>query len=296
MYTTRIAPSPTGDMHLGTARTAYFNWLCARSSGGRFIIRIDDTDLERHREDCVKVIYDTMDWLGLDYDYTFRQSERGKRYAEVAEQLLGSGAALRLSNGAIALRWSDKYPNKWIDEIAGEIPITQTNIDQIHERVILLRGGEKLGQPTYQFSSIVDDYDTGVNYIIRGVDHQTNTPKQLAVWWAIEDMVDKHSMVGGSGKSIPKFAHVGLIFKDKKKLSKRDSASSMLYYRDQGYSQEALKNFMLLTGWGSPLVDTYKGIIPHALALELFPKGHMRGANANFDAQKLEWYQKVYSK
>ena len=289
-YTTRIAPSPTGNLHLGTARTAYFCWLAARASGGKFILRIDDTDAERHNEEAVNVIYQAMEWLGLDYDETFRQSQRKRIYVQIANELLDAHLAVALDNGAIALKWDANMPRVFHDEIAGDIPITDTNIEQIDRRLILLRGGDKQDQPTYQFTSIVDDFHYEVNYIIRGVDHITNTPKQIAIWWALSQWsVPKPKEI--------KFAHVGLIFKDGKKMSKRDGAASLLTYKEQGYSRDALLNFMLRLGWGPRKDDKSNAIISKQQALGLFlTEGKMRNSNAGFDQAKLDWYKKVYSR
>lgn len=281
---TRIAPSPTGDMHLGTARTALFNYLAARQSGGFFIVRIDDTDLDRNKEDCVNVVYDTMKWLGLDFDQTFRQSERTERYTDVINRLLDTSYAVYLDNGAVALTWDDSFPLEWDDTLAGRIPITPTNIEQIHGRLILSRGGDRLGQPTYQLCSVVDDYDYGINHIIRGVDHQSNTPKQIAIWKAIGD------------KPLPTFTHVGLIFKDKKKLSKRDDAASLLWYRDHGYLPEALLAHMLRLGWAPKEDNKENSLLLMDRALKMFlTEGSMRNSNANHDAAKLDWINKNIS-
>ncbi len=299
MYVTRFAPSPTGLAHMGNFRTCYFSWLAARASGGKFLLRLDDTNQERHNAEAEKVILDTMEWLGLDYDIYFKQSERTKRYTDVASMLLDCGDAVYLDNNAVALTWNDKFPRVWHDEIAGDIPITDTNIEQINGRLILLRGGDKIGQPTYQFCSVVDDYDYGINYIIRGVDHQTNTPKQLAIWWAIysnEVGLWEFSRTL-KPQPIPRFAHVGLIFKDKKKLSKRDNAASMLNYKDDGYAPDALLNFMLRMGWAPTVDNKENSIISTEKAVKMFlTEGRMRASNASFDAQKLDWYQRMYTK
>lgn len=180
---TRIAPSPTGSLHLGTARTAYTNYLMAKSTGGKFILRIDDTDVERNKDEYTQVILDSLDWLGLEPDEVHYQSQRSDIYAKVAEQLLITNLAKELDNGAIAVD-NCIFDEFFTDTISGEISITHTNKEQI-EKTILVRGGEKLGQPTYQFTSIIDDYMLGINHIIRGVDHITNTPKQITIWNAL---------------------------------------------------------------------------------------------------------------
>lgn len=287
-YITRIAPSPTGDMHLGTARTAYFNWLAAKASGGQFILRIDDTDLDRNKEECINVIYKTMDWLNLKADAVFQQSLRTSSYVKTAEQLLDNGIAVKLDNGAIALLWDKDNPRTWVDAISGTQYITDTNIEQIDRRLILLRGGDKLGQPTYPLASIYDDYDLGVNYIIRGKDHISNTPKQLAIWWAINKINKAH-------RPIPKFTHLGLITKDKKKLSKRDGAASMLSYMEKGYDSDAILNFMLRLGWGPRVDDKTTAVIDKERAIDMFlVDGNMRNSDAGFDQAKLDSFDKKY--
>jgi glutamyl/glutaminyl-tRNA synthetase len=292
-YNTRIAPSPTGTTHVGTARTALFNWLAARATGGSFLLRIDDTDGERNKPEYVDVILQSMEWLGLDYDDMFYQSKRLPcNYLDPANALVEAGYAIRLDNGAIALKWHDWMGNEpWQDSIAGEMPFTQTNIDQIDGRLILLRGGDKLGLPTYQFASVVDDYDYSINFVIRGGDHISNTPKQVAIWRALQRLKDRDN------QPLPKFAHVGLIFKDKKKMSKRDGAASLLDYRDKDYNPEALFSFLVRLGWSPKIDNKENSLITRERALKMFlTEGNMRNVNANFDPQKLEYLQRYYSK
>lgn len=185
---TRIAPSPTGMFHLGTARTAYFNWLAVRASGGKFILRIDDTDVERNKDEYIQVILDSLEWLGLDYDEIYYQSKRTDIYLETAARLLQENKAFEAENGAIILKYADTLwlnQSSFYDSIAGEIPITDTNREQIKDKLVLVRGGDKIGQPTYQFCSVVDDFNMNITQIIRGVDHIMNTPKQIAIWNAL---------------------------------------------------------------------------------------------------------------
>lgn len=295
---TRIAPSPTGDMHFGTARTALFNFLAARATGGTFTLRIDDTDTNRNRKECVDVIVETLDWLGMEYDARFHQSDRTTIYREFSDTLLKAGLAKELDNGAVALKWFERYGNMWNDMIVGNTPITQTNIDQIDGKLILMKGkprneGEPdfYGMPTYQFASVVDDWSTDINCIIRGNDHFSNTAKQIAIWSAINDVLRSQ---GQTGKPLPQFAHVGLIFKDGKKMSKRDNAASMLHYKNEGYTPDALLNFMLRLGWGGKHVPDTP--IPLARAINLFMDGRMKATNIGFDGQKLEYFRKFYDR
>lgn len=286
-YVTRIAPSPTGDMHLGTARTAYFNWLAAKSSGGLFWLRIDDTDEARHDENAVKVIYESMEWLGLDYEKSFRQSERKERYRHISDAMIANGSAKRLSDGAI--QFIAKYPighYKLHDLAIGIAAIKEDTFKNI-EGLILVR---KDGTPTYNFTSVVDDRDCHINLIIRGVDHISNIAKQVAIWEAINNAYGEPEL------TFPMLAHVGLINKDGKKLSKRDKAASMLEYKSQGYKPEAILNFMLRMGWGPKKDDASTKMIPRARALELFLKeGNLRASPASFDQAKLDHLNKLYT-
>ncbi len=301
MFTTRIAPSPTGMFHLGTARTALFNYLAARSSGGKFILRCDDTDTERNKQEYTDIILETLDWLGLEYDEIYYQSKSTEIYSRAAEGLLKAGKAFQGSgSAAILLTPPAELPSSFLDTIAGEIQITDTNLAQIDGRngqLVLLRSD---GTPTYQFASVVDDYTMDVNYIIRGVDHITNTPKQIAIWDACNPWRRGSKVVSLSignkyiiepNKPLPKFAHVGLIYMDKKKLSKRDNAASLLWYKEQGYHPMAILNFILRMGWGSK-EDKNKFLTKQEM-IEIFPKGRMRAAPSNFDANKLNYYQRV---
>lgn len=313
--TTRIAPSPTGLFHLGTARTAYINYLAAKSTGGEFIIRIDDTDTDRNKNEYIDIIFDSLDWLGLDHGRVYYQSKRLDIYREVARKLLDTGKAIELNNGAVALKSSVCLPESFTDTIAGNIQITQTNREQIDGKLILLRGGDntkfpniiddpKYGSPTYQFASVVDDFMMGITNVIRGVDHITNTPKQLAIYiWLTYHNIPKFTPIGGEQL---KFTHLGLIFKDKKKLSKRDGAASLLWYKERGYSPEAILNWMLLLGWGLKVPRDSAGSdnkalqraanapINKAAAIELFTKGTLKNSPCIYDINKLNWLQKQY--
>ncbi len=286
-YITRIAPSPTGDMHLGTLRTAYFNYLAAKASGGTFILRIDDTDKNRNDLQSLNDIYDIFGWLNLVPDELIKQSDNTKSYKTLAAALYLDGHAVELDNGAIALKYPEGMPDTWEDEIAGTITISDTNKEQIHKRLILLKGD---GSPTYQLASTVDDWQNNINYIIRGVDHISNTPKQLAIWHCLDILAQKENITN----SFPKFAHVGLLFQNKKKMSKRDGASSVLQYKKLGYSPEAILNFVLKMGWSEKGGKTIN-IIPKEMAEEIFlTQGQMRNQNCNLDVDKLEFYQRKY--
>lgn len=279
MYHTRIAPSPTGDMHLGTARTAYFNWLAARASGGRFILRIDDTDTARNNQSKVDDILQIMDWLGLNYDQLVYQSDRLDWYRDQAKVLIDLGMA-QFDDNCIRLNLTQRLPINWFwnDNVAGSIPIGKEDLDYIKTMVLI----KSDGYPTYNFASALDDMDLGINYVIRGTDHIKNTAKQVVLYKLYK-------------KDIPQYAHVGLLTQDKKKLSKRDGAASMLAYRDAGYDPDAMLNFMLRLGWGPTVDDKTTAIIDRQRALDLFlDQGKMKSSPSNIDIQKLISFDRKY--
>jgi len=278
-YHTRIAPSPTGDMHLGTARTAYFNWLAARSHPeGQFYLRIDDTDAKRSDPKYTSAIYDVMLWLDLDVDHIVLQSERKGFYRHHAEDLVVRNKARIANDGAIILH-PDFKQESWTDMIGGEIEITFDDRSQINAGIPLIK---KDGNPTYHFACVCDDIDMRLNLVIRGVDHITNTARQLAIY-------DAFCMTP------PQFAHVGLIHKDGKPLSKRDGAASMLHYKDAGYDPDAMLNFMARLGWGPSVDDKTTKLLPRERMLELFLEGgKMRSSPANVDLKKLDSFDRKY--
>lgn len=292
---TRIAPSPTGDMHLGTARTAYFNWLAARATGGTFILRIDDTDVSRNSQQSLDDIYEIMEWLGLDFDITFKQSDRVKSslYAQAAELLISKDLAER-RDGAVFIK-NYQLPSFWTDQITGQISISKSDTDVI-DNLVLLRSD---GTPTYHFASVVDDLipndehlTASVNFIIRGVDHIKNTPKHLAIYDVLLRSLDPSML---QFIEMPQFAHVGLIFDGGKKLSKRDSAASMLSYKRAGYDPEAMLNYILRLGWGPTVDDKSTAVLTKEDALKLFlAGGKMRAAKSNFDKPKLDSFDRKY--
>lgn len=278
-YVTRIAPSPTGDMHLGTCRTAYFNFLAAKASGGKFFLRIDDTDEARNDPNVVKDILKIMAWLNMTTNGTIHQSEFFKMMVSDAKELVDNGQAY-YDNEAIRLKIPDNLPNSFVDNIKGEIKITDHDRNLIDGMVLI----KSNGIPTYNYSSPWCDSLLKINLIIRGVDHISNTPKQIAVWKALN-------------YDIPEFAHVGLIMKNKKKLSKRDpeNSASMISYKEKGYDPEAVKSFMLRLGW-APTVDNKENeIIDTNRAIQMFfDEGFMRSANSNFDISKLNNMHRKY--
>ena len=265
-YTTRIAPSPTGEMHIGTARTAYFNYLAAKASGGVFILRIDDTDINRSNPKYTENILKILEWLGLKHDMIHHQSNAFGYYRTLARKLIEKGLAY---NAGDAVLFTEEFVQ----------PKGPVNL------VVLKQDGS----PSYHFASVVDDMFLGVNYIIRGTDHESNLTKQQFMWNKVAQINPEWS------PNFPKVDHVGLIMKDKKKLSKRDNAGSVLWYKDQGYHPEAILNFMLRMGWGPHKDDKSVALINKEKALKLFLEhGNLRKAPSGYDEAKLKSFNRKY--
>ena len=288
---TRFAPSPTGFAHIGNFRTAYFNWLFSKNRGGDFLLRIDDTDLARNRTEAIEIIYQTMDWLRLDYTFLFNQSdsERQARYREVSSLFLQKGFAVREGEGeAIVIKPVEELlslgvevPHHWTDEISGKIRV---DLNQLDHLVIKTSSGSFL----YNFTSIIDDSDSDITDVIRGTDHQQNTPKQILIQELYRLCFPDRSIL------LPRFHHIGLIFKDGAKMSKRENAASLIYYKEQGYHPEAILNFLLRMGWGPKVDDKTAAMISQSRATSLFSEGKMKGASSNFDQAKLDSYDRKY--
>ena len=274
-FNTRIAPSPTGAPHIGFVRTAYLNYLAARNSGGKFLLRIDDTDKVRSQDVFTQDLISTLNWLGLDYDLIFHQSSRYDRYKTLAQQLIDTGKAI-IIDGAVCLNSDFKIKN-WTDSIAGQIVIGDDKFDAI-KNLVLLRSD---GTPTYHFASVVDDIDYDINWIIRGTDHLDNTAKHIYIYDSLN-------------APLPKFSHVGLIFYKGKKISKRDGISNMDYYKN--YSQDAVLNSVLKLGWShtNPNIDKIYPLIDKDLAIKIFDQGHLRSQKSTLDLDRLTWLNKKY--
>ena len=310
MVRTRFAPSPTGYLHIGGARTALFSWAYARKHDGKFILRIEDTDLERSTEASVQAILDGMRWLGLDWDEgPFHQMQRLPRYHEVAEQLLRDGKAYRcyctkeeLEQMRAAQRArgeKPRYDGRWRDSKApppgvtpvvrfknpldGEVtfhdlvkgPITISNAEL--DDLVLLRED---GVPTYNFGVVVDDLDMKITHVIRGDDHVNNTPRQINIFDAL-------------GAELPKFAHVPMILgADGERLSKRHGAVSVMQYPEDGYLPEALVNYLARLGWshGDEEMFTVEQFV------EWFDLAHVSRSAAQFNPEKLRWLNHQYVK
>jgi glutamyl-tRNA synthetase len=275
----RFAPSPTGYLHVGGARTALFNWLYARRHGGVFILRIEDTDRERSSWEMVTGILDGLRWLGIDWDEgpdvggphaPYFQSERLDTYRAAAEALLAAGHAYR-DEGAIRFKVPEGR-TAFTDTVHGEIAFDNAHI----EPFVILRSD---GHPTYHLSVVVDDIDMAITHVVRGDDHISNTPKQVLLYHAF-------------AKPVPAFAHVPLIMgPDKKRLSKRHGATSVMEYARLGYLPDAMTNFLALLGW-SPGGD--RELFTRDELVAAFTLEGISGGNAVFNTEKLDWFNHQY--
>lgn len=275
----RFAPSPTGYLHVGGARTALFNWLYARRHGGTFVLRIEDTDVERSQAEMVTGILDGLRWLGIDWDEgpetggphaPYYQSQRLERYRAAAKQLLDSGQAFE-DGGAIRFKVP---PGKttFADSVHGPIEFDNEHI----ESFVILRSDT---HPTYHLSVVVDDIDMEITHVVRGDDHISNTPKQVLLYNAF-------------GKTPPTFAHVPLIMgADKQRLSKRHGATSVMEYEKLGYLPEAMFNFLALLGWGTGSNDE---LLSKDELIQRFNLEGISGGNAVFNTEKLDWFNHQY--
>ena len=316
MIRTRFAPSPTGYLHIGGARTALFSWAYARSHGGQFVLRIEDTDLERSTEASVQAILDAMRWLGLDWDEgPYFQMKRLSRYKEVAETLISQGKAYRcwatkeeldaMRERQRARGEKPRYDGRWRPErakAAGLVPPADrppvvrfrnpddgevTFKDLIKggitvsnaelDDLVLLRAD---GVPTYNFGVVVDDLDMKISHVIRGDDHVNNTPRQVNIFRAL-------------GAELPKFAHVPMILgHDGERLSKRHGAVSVMQYHEEGYLPEALVNYLARLGWSHGDEE----IFSKDKFVEWFDLAHVSQSPARFDPEKLKWLNHQYLK
>lgn len=307
---TRFAPSPTGDLHIGGARTALFNWLLARHTKGAFILRIEDTDVARSTQESIQVILDAMTWLGLDWDEgPFYQTERLSLYREMADQLVVRGkaypcyclpeeleakreAAMKAglkpkydrtclqrkpspSDRPFAIRFFSPDEGKTVveDLIQGRVEFNNSELDDL----IILRSD---GLPTYNFSVVVDDVTMNITHVIRGNDHLNNTPRQIQIYQAL-------------GHPLPEFGHVPMILgPDKKKLSKRHGAQSVMEYQKMGYLPQAVVNYLVRLGWsyGDQEEFTLKELI------EKFTLEAVGKAAAAINPGKLDWLNSQYIK
>ena len=300
---TRFAPSPTGLLHIGGVRTALFSWLYARRHGGRFILRVEDTDRERSTEAAVQVILDGMQWLGLTHDEgPYYQTRRFDRYAQVLQQLLAEGKAYHcycskeeleeMRNAQIARKEKPRYDGRCRERtaaVAGVQPVVRFKNpldgeviveDLVHGPVVFQNAelddliiARSDGTPTYNFCVVVDDSDMQITHVIRGDDHLNNTPRQI-------------NMLRAIGFAPPVYAHVAMILgADGAKLSKRHGAVSVLHYREEGYLPEALLNYLVRLGWSHGDQE----IFSLAELEQLFDIADVNKAASAFNPEKLLW-------
>jgi len=268
----RFAPSPTGLFHIGSARTALFNYLYARKNGGKFILRIEDTDKTRSEKQYEDDITNGLKWLGLEWDEFHRQSERTEVYKKYLQKLLDEDKAY-LDGKAIKF----KNPNKKVvfnDLIRGEI---STQTDDVGDFVI----AKDLDTPLFHFTVVVDDYEMGVTHIIRGEDHISNTPRHILLQEAL-------------GFDVPNYAHLPLILaSDKSKLSKRHGAVSVSEYKNMGYLPEAIINFIAFIGWNP---GDEREIFSKEELVKEFSLGRIQKSAGIFNMERLDWYNREYLK
>ena len=314
MVRTRFAPSPTGYLHIGGARTALFSWAFARKTRGKFILRIEDTDTERSTEASTQAILDAMQWLGLDYDEgPFYQMQRLERYEDAAQKLVEQGKAYYCYSSKEELDamreeqrkqgLKPRYDGRWRPENAkgktppagvtpvirfrnpddGEVtwddlvkgPIAIGN--QELDDLVILRGD---GVPTYNFGVVVDDWDMNITHVTRGDDHVNNTPRQINIFNAL-------------GAPVPKFGHIPMILgPDGERLSKRHGAVSVMQYRDDGYLPEALVNYLARLGWGHGDAEMFT----REQFVEWFSLEAVSRSPAKFNSEKLQWLNNQYMK
>jgi glutamyl-tRNA synthetase len=268
----RFAPSPTGVLHIGGARTALYNWLLARGSGGQFVLRIEDTDRERSTPENVEQILEALRWLELDWDEgPLSQWERREHHSEAVGRLLESGHAYE-DDGAVRFRVPDEGEISFQDAVLGEITTPHSAIKDF----VIQRSD---GSPLYNLAVAVDDRDMGITHVVRGQDHVSNTPRQLMLLQAL-------------GAEPPTFAHIPLLHgPDGKKLSKRHGAASVQEVRDQGFLPEAVRNYLALLGWGYDESTTF---MTTDELVERFSLERVSKNPAVFDEQKLRWMNGRY--
>jgi glutamyl-tRNA synthetase len=286
----RFAPSPTGYLHIGGARTALFNWLYARHTGGTFVLRIEDTDAARNTQEAVNVILEGLRWLGLDWDEgpltpdatgpckgdrgPYFQSQRRDNYQRRVEALLSHGLAYE-HEGAIKFKMQ-REPILIPDLVVGNVLRKLTDREEVDPDFVIVRSD---GQPVFHLVNVIDDLEMGITHVLRGEDHLSNTAKHIALFRAF-------------GVEPPKYAHIPLILNaDGSKMSKRDRGASLSTYLDEGFLPEAVNNYLCLLGW-SPKDNTEK--LSLAEVVERFDLPQILRHNAKFDFEKLVWLQGEY--
>ena len=315
MVRTRFAPSPTGFLHIGGARTALFSWAFARHHKGQFILRIEDTDLARSTPEAVQAILDGMQWLGLEHDEgPFYQTQRMDRYKAVIQQMLEAGTAYpcyttpeeleAMRAEQMTRNEKPRYDGRWRPEPGKELPVAPVGaspvirfrnpLDGVVAWDDLVKGRIEVsnrelddliiaradGTPTYNFCVVVDDWDMGITQVIRGDDHVNNTPRQINILQAL-------------GAPVPQYAHLSMILGDDgQKLSKRHGAVSVMQYDDEGYLPEAVNNYLARLGWSHGDDEVFS----REQFVEWFDLNHITPSAAQFNTQKLNWLNAHYIK
>ena len=286
----RFAPSPTGFLHIGGARTALFNWLYARHAGGTFVLRIEDTDAARNTQEAVNVLLNGLRWLGLDWDEgpvgadatgaskgdfgPYFQSQRKENYQARVQALLSHGLAYE-DEGAVKFKMT-REPVLIRDLVVGDVRRELTDREAQDPDFVIVRSD---GQPVFHLVNVIDDLEMNISHVIRGEDHLSNTPKHIALFRAF-------------GVEPPKYAHIPLILNiDGTKMSKRDKGASLTTYMEEGYAPEALVNYLCLLGW-SPKNNREKMSLTEVI--ELFDLPQILRHNARFDLTKLNWLNGEY--
>ena len=317
---TRFAPSPTGFLHIGGARTALFSWAYAKKHGGEFILRIEDTDVARSTPEAVQAILDGMQWLGLDYDQgPFYQMQRMDRYKVVIQSMLAAGSAYycysskeeleALREQQMAQKLKPRYDGKWRPEPGKVLPDPPADIAPVirfknpQDGVVawddLVKGRIEIanselddliiaradGTPTYNFCVVVDDSDMGISQVIRGDDHVNNTPRQINMLRALSDI--------DSSIQVPQYAHLSMILgSDGQKLSKRHGAVSVMQYHEDGYLPEAVINYLARLGWSHGDEEVFS----KQQFAAWFDLDHITPSAAQFNTEKLNWLNAHYIK
>lgn len=279
----RFAPSPTGKVHIGNIRAAIYNWLFARHTGGKFLLRVEDTDLERSTPEAIKVLFECMQWLGLDYDEeVFYQTRNRDRHMEVVEQLLSSGHAYRVERtsreGKTGMVTMFRMPKTGVIEFDDMVKGHMAKKAEDIQDFAIVRSD---GSPIFHIANVVDDIDQRITHIIRGDDHVENTFKHICIFRAL-------------GKDVPRYGHLSMIVNQQgKPYSKRDGAAFVGEYREQGYLPEALFNYLLLLGW-NPGDD--REVLSRDEMIRLFELENVHVTAAMFDPKKLAWMNGEYIK
>lgn len=317
---TRFAPSPTGFLHIGGARTALFSWAYARGHGGEFILRIEDTDVARSTPEAVQAILDGMHWLGLDYDQgPFYQMQRMDRYKAVIQTMLAAGSAYycysskdeldTLREQQMAQKLKPRYDGKWRPEAGKVLPTPPADIapvirfknpqdgvvawdDMVKGRIEIANSelddliiARADGTPTYNFCVVVDDSDMGITQVIRGDDHVNNTPRQINMLRALSEI--------DSNIRVPQYAHLSMILgSDGQKLSKRHGAVSVMQYHEDGYLPEAVINYLARLGWSHGDEEVFS----KQQFANWFDLDHITPSAAQFNTEKLNWLNAHYIK